>query len=327
MSIFNPGTEVSFAELRGQFNSYYPTDEVSFQTLNSYYHGGQNNLGWYQNKAFRRFRLINNWLDTAGTNPSAKPTIELTNPYSLASGSTNLNAISPKLLSHNNYTVTIAAITVYGWTFAGWYSGANGSGTLLTGSYIYSLSSSVHTTTYDWYGYHVTFSGTTKCLDGDSSILMADGSYKKVKDLQSGELIKSKAVGDKPNTGFFDNWQDYVNWNDLNTIPALEDSNSMVDEVLEVEVKYLKVINNGMLKMALTHPVLVKKLLASGETGWTVRHAFNIEVGDIILGGNSKEIEVTSAEQLEGNFTLYDLRVLGNDTIYVNNIILPVSVV
>ena len=335
MSIFNPGDSVDMNELRNNFNSYYPTATVDFSALSNYYYNPENNLGWYRNKAFRRFKLFNNFQDLAGTNPSGNPSVALSSPYSQVTGTANLASISPKLISHNNYNVIISAFTEYGWLWQGWYSGENGGGTLLASGSVYNVSSSAATGIYNWYGYHITqFTKgddlgdlETKCLDGDSDILLADGTYKKVKDLETGELLKSKAVSDKPNTGYQNDWEAYVNWNDLDTVPNLEDSNSMVDEVHEVETKHLKIINGGLLKMALTHPVLVKKLLASGETGWTVRSAFNIEEGDIILGDNGEEINVTSVEVQEGDFTLYDLYVVGNDTIHVNNVILPVSVV
>ena len=334
MSIFNPGSEVTLSELRSNAISqgWSSSANISMSALPTYYHGGQYNLGWYQNKNFRKFKLINNFQDLANISLLGNPSVSISLPYYESTGTTNLASISPKLISHNDYTVTLTADTPYGWIWQGWYSGINGSGTLLASSPFPILSSTSATSTYSWYGYHITLAGhaggfTPKCLDGNSNILMADGTYKKVKDLETGELLKSKAVSDKPNTGYKNDWEAYVNWNDLDVIPTLEDSNSMVDDVFEIEAKYLKVINGGLLKMALTHPVLVKKLLASGETGWTVRSAFNIEEGDIILGDNGEEINVTSVEVQEGDFTLYDLYVVGNDTIHVNNVILPVNAV
>lgn len=332
MSIFNPGDSVDMNELRNNFNSYYPISSVDFQALSNHYYNPQNNLGWYQNKNFRRIKIYNAFIDVDGLNPATDPRVGISQPFVQYTQRTDGTSISPKLISHNDYTVTLAADTPYGWSWQGWYSGDNGSGILLSSGSITSLTSRSHTGQYEWWGYHITqLSGKndgliSKCLDGDSNILMADGTYKKVKDLETGELLKSKAVSDKPTTGFVDNWEDYVNWNDLDAIPTLEDSNSMVDEIKVVEAKYLKVINGGLLKMALTHPVLVKKLLVSGETGWTVRGAFNIEEGDIILGDNGEAINVTSVEVQEGDFTLYDLYVVGNDTIHVNNVILPVNV-
>ena len=342
MSIFNPGSEVTLRELQSNAatQGWSNSANISMSYLPTYYYGGQYNLGWYQNKNFRKFKLINNFQDLGNKSPYANPSVGISVPYYASTGTTNLASISPKLISHNDYTVTIEASLEYGygWIWQGWYSGINGSGTLLASNSSTNLNSTSATSTYNWYGYYITQAGgkgmeelddglQPKCLHGDSNILMADGTYKKVKDLETGELLKSKAVSDKPNTGYQNDWEAYVNWNDLDTVPNLEDSNSMVDEVYEVEVKHLKIINGGLLKMALTHPVLVKKLLASGETGWTVRSAFNIEEGDIILGDNGEEINVTSVEVQEGDFTLYDLYVVGNDTIHVNNVILPVSVV
>lgn len=322
MSIFNPGATVDLNELRAATLTWINTVNVTLDDASNHYHGAPNDLGWFASKNFRKMGIINTYTDTAGISPLEFPTVSLLQPYTLTSGSQDGAFINPKLISHNNYTVQITANTPYGkWVWSGWYTGANGSGTLITSTQTVTLGSASFTSTLYWYAYHVTFGGTgIRCLDGDSNVLLATGEYKKVKDLQAGELLMSAAIGDKPNTGYENDMESYMNWNDHVEMPEIAVSNSLLDSIERVERKHLKVINGGLLKLSLDHPVLVRKGLIDGTTAWTVRGAFNIEAGDILLATNGEQILVESAEVLEGNFELYDLRVVGNDTIAVNDV-------
>lgn len=329
MSTFAPGFSVGLSELRTNSLTWTDTVDVTVGEASTHYHGAANNLGWFSGKTFRIIKLYNEWANTAGLSPlPTPPTVSLASPYTLTSTTSDGASITPKAISHDDYTVTITASTPYGgWVWSGWYTGANGGGTLITSTKTVTLGSGSYTSTQNWYGYHVTFGGTgIRCLDGDSEVLMADGQYKKVKDLQAGELLLSGAVGDKPNTGYENDLEAYMNWNDHSASPEIQISNSMIDSITAVNRPQLKVINGGLLKMSLDHPVLVRKGLIDGTTAWTVRGAFNIEVGDILLATNGQQIEVETVEVLDGDFEVYDLRVIGNDTISVNDVATIVNI-
>jgi hypothetical protein len=326
MSTFSTGTvNINLSTLRNNAATWTDSSNVTLGEASDHYYGATDQLNWFYNKTFRNIKLFNTYNDIAGTSPSSFPSVRLTSPYALSSSTSYGSSITPKTISHNNYTVSIDAVTAYGWIWSGWYTAADGGGTLITSTKALTIPSGSYTTTKDWYAYHVTFGGIgggkgQKCLDGDCNVLLANGQYKKVKDLQAGELLMSGAISDKPITGYTNDMESYMNWNDHDEIPAVEFSNSLLNSIEKVKRNKLKVINGGLLKMSLAHPVLVRKPLIDGTTAWTVRGAFNIEVGDVILGTNMQQITVESVEVLEGDFDLYDLYVIGNDTISVNDV-------
>ena len=336
MSTFSTGiTNVNLNTLKNEALTWTDTSNVTLGEASNHYHGATNAMNWFYNKTFRSIRLYNEWNDTAGTNPPSNPSVSLTAPFSLTSGTNDGASITPKTLSHNDYTVTISATTPYGWVWNGWYTAPNGTGSLITSIQTVTLGFSSYTSTQNWYAYHATIgqggpggpgNPGFQCLDGDSEVLMADGQYKKVRDIHAGELLASGTVGDKPNTGYENDMEAYMNWNDHIASPEIQISSSMVDSNTAVNRQQLKVINGGLLKMSLDHPVLVRKPLIDGTTAWTVRGAFNIEVGDILLHANGQQIEVETVEVLEGDFEVYDLRVIGNDTISVNDTITIVNI-
>lgn len=129
-------------------------------------------------------------------------------------------------------------------------------------------------------------SGMGGCFTGDTQILMADGSYKAIKDIQKGDLILTK---------------DHEFSSRLVPGKVVETFEHLVDNYL---------IINGDLEVTEEHVVFV-------NGAWNV--AGELQVGDSLLGKNGENIEIYSIEEITRPVYVYNFEVEEKHTYFAND--------
>ena len=172
-----------------------------------------------------------------------------------------------------------------------------------------SLSSySDNTTGNYWVGQNVGGGGT--CLVGTSLIEMGDGSFKQIKDMGVGDLVKSLNIHSlTPNPSEENDWES----NDIS------DSTKVNEEVLDIKVipdNEIYNINGGLIECTISHKHIINK-----DGIWSIKTTENLNIGDIFLNSNDEEVNITSIEKNETTEEVYNIRVSGKHTYYVNGIL------
>lgn len=320
MSIFNPGYSVSLQQLRSEaaFTGWSNTTNISVSQASNYYYGAPNNLAWFRNKDFKKLRILNGYPYRTSPYPS-NPAVNLVNPYTQQSGTFLGANITPPIFPESIY-IRIDATMPYNWYWQGWYTQANGGGDLISSQKLYEVGTGSIFARFVFDHWSYATYGSSKCFHPDTLITMYDDTKKKVKDIEEGELVSSASVGDKPVSGWVQNKEDYLDWNDTAKIPNFNKTSSQISKIDIVNVESYRSINNGMLITSIAHPMLVEKKLLDNSRAWTVRGAFNITEGDVILDDKGNRVLVEDVKTIDEPINLYEITVVGNDTIIANDI-------
>lgn len=295
------------------------TGNVSlYGTISTGYHGAYKYMTWYQSKTFRRLEIITSFAYFNGV--SDFPNVSLTAPYRAVGSAIYNTTLTTKAISHNNYTITIRwndnnTDGTEVWTFYGWYSSTDGSGTLISTQNPYTVPSSL--ADYQFCAYAE--GDISGCPIEGTMVLMADDTLKPIEQVQIGDVVKSFNVSSMPDFSTLELPVHIYEWSD--PFLQLTSSTSTVVENSVLQTTRVININNGQLITSRTHTHIVKKEILGGNIEWTCRPAFNLAVGDILLAVDGSEIQITSIEQVEGQFNVYKLNVEEEDTFVANGII------
>jgi hypothetical protein len=152
--------------------------------------------------------------------------------------------------------------------------------------------------------------GYTSCLVGTSLIEMSDGSFKQIKDIKVGDFIKSLYIDSlTPKYSEENNWR----------ADDITNSNKTTEEVLDIQSyvdKEIYNINNGLIECTHSHKHIIKQ-----NGVWCIKTTDKINVGDIFLNSKNEEVEITSITINEKTDDVYNIRVSGKHTYYVNGIL------
>jgi len=155
-----------------------------------------------------------------------------------------------------------------------------------------------------------TSGGDPSCLIGTSLIEMSDGSFKQIKYIKIGDFIKSLNIDSlTPKYSEENDWK----------ADDLSDSEKTIEEVLNIQTysdKQIYNINNGLIECTSSHKHIIK------QNGiWCIKTTDKINIGDIFLNSENIEIEITSITINEKTEDVYNIRVSGKHTYYVNGIL------
>jgi hypothetical protein len=152
--------------------------------------------------------------------------------------------------------------------------------------------------------------GSTSCLIGSSLIEMSDGSFKQIKDIQIGDFIKSLYID-----SLTPKYSEENDWKSDN----ISNSQKITEEVLNNQLysnKEIYNINNGLIECTSSHKHIIKQ-----NGVWCINTTDKLNIGDIFLNSENVEIELTSITINEKTEDVYNIRVSGKHTYYVNGIL------
>jgi hypothetical protein len=148
------------------------------------------------------------------------------------------------------------------------------------------------------------------CLIGTSLIELSDGSFKQIKDIKIGDYVKSLDI--ESLTPKYSEENDWVSTD-------ISDSKKTSEEVLDIQIysnSEIYNINNGLIESSPTHKHIVK------QNGiWSIKRTTDLNIGDILLNSQNIEIEITTITINEKTEDVYNIRVSGKHTYYVNGIL------
>lgn len=140
------------------------------------------------------------------------------------------------------------------------------------------------------YGYSQSYYGA--CFTGDTRVLMADGTYKKIKDIRAGDRILSYNF----ETGALEGEE----VSKLLVHPETAGGYFVVNERLEVTKNHI--------------------VWSPSKDSWV--RVGSLEVGDSLLNNQGEVEEITSIEKVEGTNTVYNLSLSGpNNNYFTENIL------
>ena len=148
------------------------------------------------------------------------------------------------------------------------------------------------------------------CLIGSSLIEMSDGSFKQIKDIQIGDFIKSLNID-----SLTPKYSEENDW----TAENIANSEKTTEEVLNIQAypdKEIYNINNGLIECTSSHKHIIKQ-----NGVWCIKTTDKINIGDIFLNSENEEVEITSITINEKTEDVYNIRVSGKHTYYVNGIL------
>ena len=152
--------------------------------------------------------------------------------------------------------------------------------------------------------------GGGSCLIGSSLIEMSDGSFKQIKDIQIGDFIKSLNID-----SLTPKYSEENDW----TAENISNSEKTTEEVLNIQAypdKEIYNINNGLIECTSSHKHIIKQ-----NGVWCIKTTDKINIGDIFLNSENEEVEITSITINEKTDDVYNIRVSGKHTYYVNGIL------
>jgi hypothetical protein len=144
----------------------------------------------------------------------------------------------------------------------------------------------------------------SSCFIEGTEILMADGTYKEIQDIEIGEEVTS-----------FD----------------LEDKRRVISEVREIESPNREgyyLINKDLIGVTNEHPFRVRK--SFGDIGWAsiepeatlvetyLPNLYTLKAGDFLLNENNEWVRVLSIEYIEGSVQTYNLKSVDWFNFYAN---------
>ena len=146
------------------------------------------------------------------------------------------------------------------------------------------------------------------CLVENTSIEMADGSFKMVQDIIAGDSLRSIAVDGMPVEP-----NQWFSWSDENMTFDACVSNVESNNSFEVG-KTIKI--NDVLETSPSHNNVIKR---NGQ--WIIRKTEDLEIGDILLDSLSNEITIDSINMIDAVAKVYNIMLLGSKLYFANGIL------
>lgn len=151
------------------------------------------------------------------------------------------------------------------------------------------------------------------CLHEDTGILMANGSWKAIKHLRTGDVIKSIELPGLSRSA--DDPLIYLAWNtdDLADSAA---GTSVVKANVGARYPFHYSINGGFIKATWEHPFLIKR-----QGLYMFVRAQNIVLGDVMIRQDFFEVEVNSMERIDEPTMVYNIDIEDIDVYIANGMI------
>lgn len=173
-----------------------------------------------------------------------------------------------------------------------------------------------------WYGYthapcctaYGTYAYQTcgiYCLDADSMITMADGTFKRIADVVVGDVVESRDIQELPDESPN---QEYLHV----VMPTLSYQNATAQVVgtHQVQAPFYYNINNGLLLATDSH-----EHIAFSDGVWRIILSVNLRPGDLLLRADGTTEVITSVERVEEEKTFYTIDVEELDVYIANGIV------
>ena len=146
------------------------------------------------------------------------------------------------------------------------------------------------------------------CLVENTSIEMADGSFKMVQDIIAGDSLRSITADGMPVEP-----NQWFSWSDDNLTFEACVSNVGSNNSFEVE-KTIKI--NDVLETSPSHNNVIKR---NGR--WIIRKTEDLEIGDILLDSLSNEIKIDSIDMIDAVTKVYNIMLVGSKLYFANGIL------
>ena len=151
--------------------------------------------------------------------------------------------------------------------------------------------------------------GGEGCLVYGTMVEMGDGTFKKVEDLELGEVVKSLAIAGL-DTNIEDNWKEFYTANF-----EYEEGLSIITNIFDNSFTEYYVINNK-LKLTFEHPVFIKR----AEVCMFIQTE-NLVIGDYIFKENGQFELVTSIDIIGDYVQTININIEENDVYFADGIL------
>ena len=136
-----------------------------------------------------------------------------------------------------------------------------------------------------------------ECFDLDTLILMSDNTTKKLRDIETGDVVKTWSIPDMPNT---DDKNIYMNWSTDTISGSSEVTASVVATNLGHSHSNYWYINSGSsseFKVSDSHGIFVK----DSSDNYKFKYASNLTTDDKLFDVNLNEVDIVNIEQMSGS--------------------------
>ena len=148
------------------------------------------------------------------------------------------------------------------------------------------------------------------CLVYGTMVEMGDGTFKKVEDLELGEVVKSLSIKDL-DTNIENNWKEFYT-NDF----EYEEGLSIITNIFDDSFTQYYVINNN-LKLTFEHPVFIKRAEVCMFT-----QTENLVIGDYIFKENGEFELISSIDIIDDFVQTININIEENDVYFADGILI-----
>ena len=135
------------------------------------------------------------------------------------------------------------------------------------------------------------------CFDLDTLILMSDNTTKKLRDIETGDVVKTWSILDMPNT---DDKDIYMNWSTDTISGSSEVTASVVATNLghsHSDYWYINSGSNSEFKVSDSHGIFIK----DSSDNYKFKYASNLTTDDKLFDVNLNEVDIVNIEQMSGS--------------------------
>lgn len=219
--------------------------------------------------------------------------------YYWGSRNTSKSASTTRVTSYNTSRTT-------SWTTGSQYTGSRST------SRVETYNTSVSVTEYYQTNRFTSGSGGGgfRCVVEGTTITKADGTEDLVENIVTGDSLMSIR-------GEFNTHDPHIlhNFSQYNIVPFIKEPTNVIVNELFVEDK-IHNFNNGLLLTTKHHYHVFKR-----DGVWMIRPSYYMKVGDIFVNKDGAEIEITSIEEMPGNYNVYNLDTEPGDVFFANGIL------
>ena len=151
--------------------------------------------------------------------------------------------------------------------------------------------------------------GGNGCLVYGTMVEMGDGTFKKVEDLELGEVVKSLAITGL-DTNIEDNWKEFYTNNF-----EYEEGLSIITNIFDNSFTQYYIINNN-LKLTFEHPVFIKRAEVCIFT-----QTENVVIGDYIFKENGQFELITSIDIIDDYVQTININIEENDVYFADGVL------
>lgn len=152
-------------------------------------------------------------------------------------------------------------------------------------------------------------SGGNGCLVYGTLVEMGDGTFKKVEDLEIGEIVKSLSIKDL-DADIENNWKDFYTADF-----EYEEGLSIITDIFDDGFTQYYIINDN-LKLTFEHPVFIKRAEV-----YMFTQTENLVIGDYIFKDNGEFELVSSIDIINENVNTININIEENDVYFANGIL------